>query len=55
VLTALIRRDRVSGWSQGIAAVSIVAAEPIAANRIAKKCASENLATISSSIGPALS
>jgi hypothetical protein len=46
VLTALMRRDKVSGWSQGIAAVSTVAAEPIAANSIARKWASENLATI---------
>jgi hypothetical protein len=36
-LTALMRRDKVSGWSQGIAAVRTVAAEPIAANRTARK------------------
>src|ERR1700677_63663 len=49
-LTALMRRDKVSGWSHGIAAVRTVAAEPIAANSIARKWASENLATISSSM-----
>ena len=47
-----MRRDNVSGWSQGIAAVSTVAAEPIAANRTARKWALENFATISSSIDP---
>ncbi len=50
-LTALMRRDKVSGWSQGIAAVRTVAADPIAANSIARKWASENLATIWSSMG----
>ena len=50
-LTALMRRDRVSGWSQGIAVVSTVAEDPIAANRTARKCASENFARSWSSIG----
>ena len=50
-LTALMRRDKVSGWSQGIAAVRMVAADPIAANSIARKWASENLATIWSITG----
>ena len=50
-VSALMRRDKVSGWSQGIAAVRTVAADPIAANSIARKWASENLATIWSSMG----
>ena len=46
-----MRRDSVSGCSQGIAAVRTVAAEPIAANRTARKWASENFASSSSSMG----
>jgi hypothetical protein len=53
-LTALMRRDNVSGWSQGIAAVRTVAAAPSAANSIARKWESENLATIWSSMGSSI-